>query len=162
VPWAGGQGLARFLLDRPETVQGRRVLDFGTGSGLVAIAAAIAGAGSVRAVDVDPLAAAASALNAEANGVEGRIAIEITSENELDAGDAEIVLAGDVWYERAPAARFAAWLRELARRGVTVLTGDPGRAYVPAAVHELVRYQVPTTLELESAPARVTRVLEIG
>ena len=161
VPWAGGQALARYVLDRPATVRDRRVLDFGTGSGLVAIAAALAGARTVRAIDVDPLAAAAATLNAAANGVEERIEIAISAESALDAGDADVVLAGDVWYERAPAARIEAWLAGVARSGATVLTGDPGRAYAPRAATELARSQVPTTLELESAPARTTRVLEI-
>jgi predicted nicotinamide N-methyase len=158
VPWAGGQALARWVLDHPEEVSGRAVVDFGAGSGLVAIAAALAGAARVVAVDTDPLAAAACALNATANGV----AIE-TSRDDIVGQDlaADVLLAGDVWYERAAAARFEPWLRAVAGAGVRVVTGDPGRAYVPPAARELARYEVPTPLDLESVPSRITRVLAL-
>lgn len=155
VPWAGGQALARWVLDHPDVVRDRRVLDFGTGSGLVAIAAAMAG-GRVHAVDIDPFAVTAAALNAEAN------AVAITTEHGDVTGrdvDADVLLAGDVWYEAEPAARFRDWFRELARRSVRVVTGDPGRAYVPNDAVELARYVVPTTLDLESKTSVVTRVL---
>jgi predicted nicotinamide N-methyase len=161
VPWPGGQALARFVLDHPEIVRGRSVLDFGTGSGLLAIVAAMAGATAVRAVDIDPLAAAAASLNAVANGVTVEVACE---EVEGRAVEADVVLAGDVWYERAPAERFVAWFEALAAAGTRVLTGDPGRAYAPRApcrVRELARYDVPTVVELESSATRLTRVLEI-
>ena len=157
VPWAGGQALARWVLDHPEHVAGKRVLDFGSGSGLVAIAAAKAGAREVHAVDVDPTAAAAALLNAAANDV------ILTSECRDRVGepvDADVLLAGDVWYERGPSALFAAWFRALV--GTVVFTGDPGRHYVPEDATELARYDVPTTAELESATSRVTRVLRIG
>lgn len=158
VPWAGGQALARWVLERPEVVRGKRVVDFGAGSGLVGIAAAHAGARAVHAVDIDPLAVAACRLNAAANGV----AIRASCIDMLDgAVDAEVLLAGDVWYEREPAARFASWLTSLAARGTRVITGDPGRHYVPANVRELATYEVPTAWELESADARTTRVLEL-
>jgi predicted nicotinamide N-methyase len=158
VPWAGGQALARWVLDHPESVRGKRVADFGAGSGLVAIACARAGASSVRAIDVDPLAEAACLLNAEANGV----ALEVVCADVVDTAlDTDVLLAGDVWYERAPAARFGAWLTTLASSGVCVLTGDPSRAYVPAGLHELARYDVPTCADLESTTVRVTRVLEL-
>jgi predicted nicotinamide N-methyase len=161
VPWAGGQALARWILENPDAVRGARVLDFGTGSGLLAIAAAKAGAAAVRAVDVDPLAVAACALNAEVNGV----AIEVTCEDLVgcDVVDvrADVVLAGDVWYELGPSARFAKWLRSLAEGGTRVITGDPGRAYLPSNTRELATYDVPTSVELESAASRVARVLEI-
>lgn len=158
VPWAGGQALARFILEHPDVVRGRRVLDFGAGSGLLAIAAAKAGAAEVRAVDVDPLAAVACRLNASANDV----AIEVICEDLVDRDVAvDVVLAGDVWYELGPSARFARWLRVLAKKGARVLTGDPGRAYVPSNTRELAVYDVPTTLDLESSKSRVTRVLEI-
>jgi predicted nicotinamide N-methyase len=158
VPWAGGQALARWLLDHPEVVRGKRVVDFGTGSGLVAIAAKRAGARTVRAVDIDPLAAAACALNAAANDAE----IEVACEDVVDADlAADVVLAGDVWYELRPSARFAGWLRRLAARGVEVVTGDPGRAYVPSDARELAVYDVPTTVDLESSQVRRTRVLAI-
>jgi len=158
VPWAGGKALARFLLDAPETVRGRRVLDFGTGSGLVAIAAKLAGAADVLAVDRDPMAIAACTLNASENAV--AIATRCASIVGDDV-DADVILAGDVWYEAEPAAHFARWLRAQKRRGVRVLTGDPERAYVPADASRLATFDVPTTLELESTLARRTHVLEL-
>jgi predicted nicotinamide N-methyase len=159
VPWAGGQALARWVLDHPEAVRGLRVVDFGAGSGLVALACARAGARTVRAIDVDPLAVAACLLNAEANGV----SLDVTCDDVVDSAlDADVLLAGDVWYERAAAARFGPWLTTLASSGVRVLTGDPGRVYVPAGLGELARYDVPTSADLESTTVRVTRVLEIS
>lgn len=158
VPWAGGQALARYVLDNPDLVRGKRVVDFGCGSGLVAIAAALAGAASVHGFDIDPLAEAACALNAEANGV----AIVMTCTDVVDTTvDADVLLAGDVWYERAAAARFDPWLTRVAREGVRVITGDPCRPYVPTSAIELARYDVPTTPDLESSAMRLTRVLEI-
>jgi predicted nicotinamide N-methyase len=158
VPWAGGQALARWILEHPGVVRGKRVIDFGTGSGLLAIASAKAGAAEIRAVDVDPLATAACELNAAANGV----TIEVGCEDLVDRDvRADVVLAGDVWYELGPSARFARWLRAVARGGTRVLTGDPGRAYVPSNTRELARYDVPTSLELESTAHRVGRVLEV-
>ncbi|AKV00033.1 SAM-dependent methyltransferase [Labilithrix luteola] len=159
VPWAGGQGLARWVLDHPEAVRGKRVLDFGSGSGLVAIAAVRAGASTVRAVDVDPLAEAACRLNAEANRVAFEAACTDVVGTSLEGID--VLLAGDVWYERAASERFAAWLSNVVASGVRVVTGDPARLYVPRNVHELARYDVPTPLELESAPTRMTRILEL-
>ncbi len=160
--WAGGQALARFLLDHPERVAGKRVLDFGAGSGVQGIAAALAGAARVEASEIDPFALAALALNAEANGV----ALDLSDDDlvgRLEA-DWEVVLAGDVCYERPMAARVAAWLGELAGRGVTVLMGDPGRTYLPrAGLERLARYAVPTTRELEDSDLRnavVWRVTE--
>ncbi len=159
VPWAGGQALARWVLDHPDAVRGRRVLDFGAGSGLVAIAAAKAGAAEVRAVDVDPIAIAACELNAEANDV--RIHAECT--DLVDGGDpaADVVLAGDVWYELDAAARFARFFQWLAGSGVRVLTGDPGRHYAPSNARELAAYDVPTSVELESSASTRSRVLEV-
>lgn len=158
VPWAGGQALARWVLDHPETVAGKRTVDFGAGSGLVAIAAAKAGALSVRAVDVDPIAMAACILNAKENDV----AIETTCADLVGSElDADVVLAGDVWYELGPSARFAGWFGALADRGIRVFTGDPGRHYVPSNAHPLATYEVPTPWELESAHSRSARVLEV-
>lgn len=157
VPWAGGQALARWVLDHPDRVAGKRVVDFGAGSGLVAIAARLAGAASVDAIDIDPTAGAAILLNAEANGVEG-IAVSVR-DIVGEALAADVLLAGDVWYEAGPAARFEAWFRAL---DAVVYTGDPGRHYVPADAEELARYDVPTTVELESTASRVTRILRIG
>lgn len=159
-PWAGGQALARHVLDHPEVVRGRGVLDFATGSGLVAIAAARAGAASVVAVDVDPFCRAAVRLNAELNGVE----LTFREGDPLvdEACDAEVVLAGDVFYERALAEGALSWLRALAAKGVRVLAGDAQRVYAPAAGFvELAVHDVPTTVEIEDQPMRRARVLEI-
>jgi predicted nicotinamide N-methyase len=145
--WAGGQALARHILDHPTLVRGHSVLDFGAGSGLVAIAAAKAGA-RVTAAEIDPFAAAAIALNAALNGV--AVAIERGDMIGREPAPWQAVLAGDMCYERPLADRLTPWLRALARRGLLVLLGDPGRAYLPSGGLEAVgRYDVPTTLELE-------------
>lgn len=156
--WAGGQVLARYLLDTPEEVRGLRVLDFASGSGLVAIAAARAGARRVVAVDVDPLAVAATELNAAASGV----SVEALAEDLTGCGLADrfdVVLAGDVFYDAGAAARFLPWFRGLAASGVRVLVGDPGRAYVPTeGVSCLFRADVPVPLGLESRESLPSRV----
>jgi 1D-myo-inositol 3-kinase len=157
-PWAGGQALARHVLDHPALVRGRRVLDFAAGSGLVGIAAARAGAAEVVAVDVDPFCRAAVQLNAELNGV----SIAFRGESPLDAPlpDVDVVLAGDVFYERGLAEGATAWFGALATRGVLVLAGDAWRAYVPADGYvEVAAHDVPTTLEIENTPVRPGRVL---
>ena len=160
-PWAGGQALARHVLDHPALVAGRRVLDFASGSGLVAIAAARAGAAEAMAVDVDPFCRAAVALNAALNGVD--IPFREESPLGLPLPDAEVVLAGDVFYERGLAAGAAAWFGALAARGALVLAGDAGRVYAPASGFvELAAYEVPTTVEIEDAPVRRARVLRFG
>lgn len=154
--WAGGQGLARYVLDHPETVRGRRILDFASGSGLVAIAAAKAGAASVLAADIDPFCAAAIALNAEANDV----ALE-TIDRDLVGAElgCDVLLAGDVFYDRALAERLTPWLRGLAANGIDVLIGDPGRAYLPKEhLTECATYQVPVTRILEDAEVKKTTV----
>ncbi len=158
VPWAGGQALARYLLDHPDVVRGARVLDFACGGGVVGIAAACAGA-RVHAVDIDPLARTATELAAAANGV----TIEVTTRDVVNTPlpDIDVVLAGDVWYERAPAARFRRWFERLASRGLTILTSDAGRHYAPRRARELARYEVPTPFDLEAADTRMTRVLAI-
>jgi len=151
--WAGGQALARYILDHPAEVAGRSVLDFGAGSGLVAIAAAIAGGGPVLAADIDHFAAAAIAANAELNDV----AVTVTTADVIDTADPrwEVVAAGDVCYEQPMAARVARWLTALAGRGSLVLLGDPGRAYLPAGgLRERARYVVPTSRELEDRDTR--------
>ncbi len=151
-PWAGGQALARYVLDRPELVAGKRILDFGAGSGLVGIAAAKAGAASVLAADIDPVACLVIGLNAALNDV----AIETTDRDVIDAPvGADIVLVGDMCYERPLAERLTAWLRLEAARGILVLLGDPGRTYRPAeGLEERARYTVPTSLELEDRETR--------
>jgi predicted nicotinamide N-methyase len=159
--WAGGQALARYLLDHPAEVAGRSVLDFGAGSGLVAIAAAKAGAASVLAAEIDHFAAAAIAANAALNDV----TIAVRTEDLLDTVDprCDVVTAGDVCYERPMADRVTGWLRGLAARGTLVLLGDPGRAYLPSdGIVERARYIVPTSRELEDRDTRdgvVWRVL---
>ena len=150
--WAGGQALARHILDHPELVRGRAVLDFGAGSGLVAIAAAKSGA-RVTAAEIDRFAAAAIGLNAALNGV--AVAIEGADVIGGEPAPWQVVLAGDMCYERPLAERLTRWLRAIAAQGVTVLLGDPGRAYLPTAgLEPLARYAVPTSLELED---RLTR-----
>ncbi len=158
--WAGGQALARYLLDDPAIVAGRTVLDFGSGSGLVAIAAAKAGARRVVAADIDYFAAAAIALNAALNDVDVEVAVaDIVGS--VDA-DWEIITAGDVCYEREMAERAVVWLRELAGNGALVLLADPGRTYLPTAgLVERARYLVPTSRELEDRDSRETVVWEV-
>ena len=147
--WAGGQALARYLLDNREVVAGKRVLDFASGSGLVAIAAAKAGAGSVTGCDIDAFAAEAIALNAATNEV--AVAARLDDLVGLDEGW-EVICAGDVCYERDMAARVIGWLSGLARRGATVLIGDPGRHYLPKELLTLLAtYDVPVTRALEDA-----------
>ncbi|GIJ80300.1 50S ribosomal protein L11 methyltransferase [Micromonospora phaseoli] len=158
--WAGGQGLARHVTDHPQVVAGRRVLDLASGSGLVAIAAARAGAAHVRAVEVDELAVAAVTLNAEANGV--RVDAELGDILDGDAGDAEVVLAGDVFYSAAMANRVLRFLLRAARSGASVLVGDPGRAFLPRdRFDELARYEVPVSEALESVRVKRTTVWQL-
>ncbi|MFY1669448.1 class I SAM-dependent methyltransferase [Plantactinospora sp. WMMB334] len=158
--WAGGQALARYLLDHPETVAGRRVLDLAAGSGLVAIAAARAGAARVRAVDVDLVATAAVEVNAAANGV--AVTAEVGDVLDGDAGGAEVVLAGDVFYSQAMAHRMLRFLIRASRAGARVLVGDPERAYLPRDRFEpLAGYDIPVTVALESVPVKHSRVWEL-
>ena len=155
--WAGGQALARYLLDHREVVAGKRVVDFASGSGLVAVAAMKAGAVEVLAADIDPFCGAALALNAEANGVEARF----TDRDLLDEAPpaADVILAGDICYEKPLAERVMAWLREGRAAGAEVLIGDPGRTYFPkTGLEQLAEYQVPTTRELEDMEVKRTRV----
>lgn len=155
--WAGGQALARYVLDHPEIVAGKRVIDFATGSGVVAIAAMKAGAKSVLAADIDVFCEAAVTLNAEANGV----AVAFTDVNLLDAPppDADVLLAGDICYERPMAEAVMAWLRQGRAAGAAVLIGDPGRTYFPKdGLEKLAEYQVPTTRELEDLAVKRTSV----
>ena len=154
VPWLGGQALARYLLDHPDEVRGRRVLDLGSGSGLVAIAARLGGADSVLAADIDPMCATVIPLNAAHNGVD----VDLTLDDLLErpAPDVDVVLAGDVWYERDTAERVTAWLASSEAR---VLLGDPGRAYLPQAGWvELASYDIPTTRDLEGVESKRVRV----
>ncbi len=151
--WAGGQGLARYLLDHPQVVRGNRVFDFATGAGLQAIAANRAGAAAVEAVDIDAFACAAAMLNAELNGTE--IAVTCGDPVGADHRGWDVVLAGDVCYEAPAAARIEAWLRRLAAAGSLVLMGDPGRSYLPKErLERLIGYSVKTSRELEDRDIR--------
>jgi predicted nicotinamide N-methyase len=156
--WAGGQGLARYILDHPEAVKGKRVVDFAAGSGLVAIAAARAGALSVEAIDIDPFAVAAISLNAVAN--DSAIRVRLEDVIGTPAGDFDVLLAGDVFYDSGFAARLMPWFAALSEAGVTVIAGDPDRTYRPlASVRELALYEVPVHPALEDAAVKRVRVL---
>ncbi|MDB5450574.1 MAG: ribosomal protein methyltransferase [Phenylobacterium sp.] len=156
--WAGGQALARYLLDHPQTVAGQRAIDFASGSGIVGIAALKAGAADVLCADIDPFCGAALALNAQANGV----ACDFTDADLLESPPpawAQVILAGDICYEKPLAERVMAWLDEARAGGATVLIGDPGRSYFPRqGLEKLAEYQVPTTRELEDQEVKKTAV----
>ncbi len=157
--WAGGQALARYILDTPDIVRGKRVLDFASGSGLCGIAAAMAGASRVEAADIDAFAVAAIGLNAQENGV----AIEVLHTDLIgtDAGW-DVVFAGDIFYERDTAARVFGWLDGLHKRGVMVLIGDPGRSYLPKdRLEAIAEYQVPVTRVLEDSDVKKSSVWRI-
>lgn len=156
--WAGGQALARYVLDHPSCVRGRRVLDLASGSGLVAIAAMKAGAAAVTAADIDGYACEAIALNARKN----RVVLNCRSDDLLaDRQDVswDVVLAGDIFYERDTAERAFAFLARQAQAGATILIGDPGRFYLPKdrLIH-LHDYSVPVTRELEDNEIKRTAV----
>ena len=150
--WAGGQGLARYILDNPGTVRGKTVLDFATGSGLVAIAAEKAGARDITAADIDPFSAPAVALNARANAIS--IDLQAGTSSDIDGGW-DVVLAGDVFYEglrRRPRPWFG-----LAGAAPTSWSAIPGRSYLPKEkISRLAAYQVPVTRELEDAEVKKT------
>ena len=155
--WAGGQAIARWLLDNPEEVRGRTMLDFATGSGLVGIAALKAGAASVTGCDIDPFCAAAVAVNAQANGV----SMSFTGENLLDAPPpaVDLICAGDVCYEKPMTERVLDWLASARAQGTRVLLGDPGRTYLPkTGLNFLAEYRVQTTRELEDYEIKRTCV----
>ncbi|MEQ8442502.1 MAG: 50S ribosomal protein L11 methyltransferase [Alphaproteobacteria bacterium] len=151
--WAGGQALGRYILDNPNTVRGRKVLDFGSGSGMVGIAAALAGAFDVISNDIDPVAAEAMLLNAQLNDVH----LDIRTENlvgDMDP-DFEIVLVGDVFYDREIADAVLPWLKDLTADGRTVLVGDPGRFYLPnMGLERIARYHSETTGLMEDTDLR--------
>lgn len=147
--WSGGLGIARYLLDHPDEVARRAVVDVGTGSGLCAIVVARLDAASVQAVDIDPFAAAAVELNARAN----RVRVGFSGRDLLDEPPppCDVLLAGDVSYEGPMADRMSAWLRTAASNGTRVLIGDPGRAYLPDGLERLATYRVRTSREIEEA-----------
>lgn len=160
--WPGGQAVARYLLDNPDLVAGKQVIDFAAGSGVSSMAAARAGAASVLANDIDLLSLVAARLNAEANG----LSIETSSADWLAGADGdpetEVVIAGDVCYEREMSQRALGWLRGHANRGRLVLLGDPGRNYFSAqGLEERARYEIPTTLQLENRGMRETVVWRV-
>lgn len=154
--WAGGQALARYVVDHAALVAGRSVLDFAAGSGLVGIAAALAGAREVTCVDIDAFAVASIGINAAAN----RVSVQASRGNWIGRDEGwDVILAGDVCYERDMAAAVTGWLADLAGRGATVLIGDPGRTYLPRdQLLPLAVYEVPTTRELEDLEIKRTSV----
>lgn len=154
--WAGGQALARHVLDHPQIVRGKRVLDVASGSGIVGIAAMKAGAAAATCADIDGFAAPAADLNAALNGV----SVTTTDADPLSApADADVILVGDLFYDRDIATRLLAWLRAQSARGCDVLVGDPGRSYLPKdALEKIAEYEVPTTRMLEDAEVKRTGV----
>lgn len=159
--WAGGQALARYLLDNPGVVAGRRVLDLGAGSGLVAIAAMKAGAAHALAADPDPWSAAAIGLNAELNGV----AVDATTADLLDgpAPKADLLAVGDLFYEKPLAARVLGFLDRCRAAGAEILVGDPGRTYLPRGrLSHLATYEVPTPKALEDLEIKQTAVFALA
>lgn len=158
--WAGGQALARYILDHPATVAGKEVLDICSGSGIVAIAAAKAGAAKIVAAEIDPFAAVSIELNAALNGVS--IGVETRDMLDRTVIGWGAVLAGDICYEEPMASRAIGLLRRIAARGRLALLGDPGRAYLPReGLVELARYVVPTSREIEDREAREGIVYQV-
>lgn len=157
--WAGGQALSRYLLDHPDLVRGKTVLDFAAGSGVSAIAAALCGAARVEAADIDPLARIAIALNAELNGQ----SVAVRDDDVVGRPSAwDVVVAGDICYERPMTEHIFPWLCRLAAEGTLVLMADPGRAYLPHHHLEcLDRLDVDTSLELEDRLMRQVMVYRI-
>ncbi len=158
--WAGGQALARYLLDNPDIVAGKTVIDLGSGSGLTAIAAKRAGAATVLAADIDVLALAAVRVNAALNGV----ALDVTSDDLLarPPDSVDVILVGDLFYERELAERVTAYIEKASAQGTRVLIGDPKRSYFPAGRFTLAaEYQVPVTRELEDADIKRSSVWQL-
>ena len=159
--WAGGLAVARYLIEHPERVAGKRVFDVASGSGLCGLAALNAGAESVAAADIDPFSWAAIALNAKALG--RKISVVKRDVLDEDPPNADVVLAGDTWYETGFADRIWPWLRRCRAEGIDVLVGDPGRAYLPSeGLIELATYEVRTTTEIEDRAQRSARVYELA
>jgi predicted nicotinamide N-methyase len=159
--WPGGQGLARYVLDHPESVCGKRVLDFAAGSGVAAIAAMKAGAKHVLAIDIDPLALQAIELNAMQNDT------VVYCTDIYDIGKAakhvDVILVGDVCYQQAMATRILRWLWLCVAAGTRVIMGDPGRAYVPeSGLTLLATHTVPTLFDLESQDTRQVKIWDVG
>jgi len=160
--WPGGQAIARYLLDNPTLVEGRRVIDFAAGSGVSSMAAARAGAASVLANDIDALSLVAARLNAEANDLAFEVSMEDWLAGPEGTPDADIVIAGDGCYEGAMAVRAHAWLRGHARLDGRVRRGGPGRNYFSAqGLEERARYEIPTSLQLENRGMQETVVWRV-
>jgi predicted nicotinamide N-methyase len=157
--WSGGLAISRYLIDHPDVVANRSVLDLGAGSGICGIVAARLGADSVQAADVDPLARAAIAVNARANDV--RIGVSRSDVLESEPPDVDVVLAGDVCYEETMGRRMIDWLRTAADQGARVLLGDPGRAYLPPGLERLASYRVRTSTEVEEAVVKPSAVFAV-
>ena len=158
--WAGGQALARYVLDHSSTVESLRVLDLATGSGLVAIAAVQAGSASIVATDIGEFATTAAEMNAGLN----RVSLDIKLEDVLhqQPPSADVILVGDLFYEKALAARCLTWLRQAQGQGAKVFIGDPGRSYLPKAqLEKLAEYNVPVTRDLEDAEIKKTSVWQL-
>jgi predicted nicotinamide N-methyase len=159
--WPGGQAIARHIIDHPQLVRGKRVLDFAAGSGIGSLAAMQAGAESATANDIDAYAVAAMRLNADAN--ELTIGIDQRNLLAIEAGRGfDVVMAGDVCYERPLAEQVFVWLQSHARQGALVLLGDPGRSYRPTqGIEEIARYEIPTSLQLENHGMKETIVWRV-
>ncbi len=157
--WPGGQALARHLLDHPELVHGKRVLDFGAGGGVEAVAAMLSGAAHALASDLDSRALAALRLNARLNGID----LEVCGDDLIDRDRGwEVLLVGDMFYEAALSRRLLPWLQELARRGARILVGDPHRGFLPgSALRPLADYQAPSDVDVEGRFRRRTTVFEL-
>lgn len=157
--WAGGQALARYVLDHPDFVRGKAVLDMASGSGLVGIAAMRAGASGALCADIDAFAGDAALLNAALNGV----AIETTGDDLIGADVAhDVVLVGDLFYDRDLSPRVFDWLAALQRARKTVLIGDPGRAYLPRdRLEQIAAYDIPVTRALEDAEIKRAAVWKL-
>ena len=158
--WAGGQALARYVLDNSGSVENLRVVDLATGSGLVAIAAVKAGSASIVATDIDEFATTAAEMNAELN----RVSLDIKLEDvlHLQPPSADVILVGDLFYERTLAARCLTWLRQAQEQGAKIFIGDPGRSYLPREqLEKLAEYNVPVTRDLEDAEIKKTAVWQL-
>ncbi len=156
--WPGGQAIARYVLDHPGIAAGRRVLDFAAGGGIAAIACALAGAAHVEAAEIDPLAVAATRLNASLNQAS---VLPLLRDLVGEASRWDLILCGDVCYEAPMTRHILPWLRSLAA-GTEILLADPGRAYLPSdGLAELFRYDVPTSLELEDHRLRPTTLYRL-
>ena len=159
-PWAGGQALARYLLDHPDTVCGRTVIDVASGSGLVAIAAALAGAAMVVANDIDSYSAAAIALNAELNEVS--IPVDAADMLSHPPRPADIYLAGDIAYEKSMSTAMLTFFRRAAAQGSSVLIGDPHRSYFPEGLRRVADYDIVTVADIEDSGVKAATVWTLG